>query len=61
MAQTESQYIEAVVRLAMDPSLLEGLHRSLREQVRTSPLGDIRSYTRHFEALLHRMAFEYHG
>jgi len=37
------------------------LHRSLREQVITSPLGDIRSYTRHFEDLLHRMAFEDHA
>ena len=60
-AQTESQYIDAVVRLAMDTKLLSGLHRSLREQVITSPLGDIRSYTRHFEDLLHRMAFEDHA
>ena len=55
VAQTESAYVDAVVKLAGDLPALRASRSALRERMATSALCDIQTYVRHFENLLVRM------
>lgn len=59
VAGDESGYVEAAVRLARDCAALRGHRAQLRDSMAASPLCDIQSYVRHFEALLQRMWASY--
>lgn len=56
VAESEQAYIDAVVKLARQPDLLNQLHQDLRQQVQHSCVGDIVRYTHEFEQLLLRLA-----
>jgi predicted O-linked N-acetylglucosamine transferase (SPINDLY family) len=49
IAETPEGYVEAAVRLAGDLERLRGLRAGLRERMRSSPLLDARTFTRHLE------------
>jgi len=51
-APTPDAYIAAAAGLARDTSRLAELHRTLRDQVRASPLCDAQAFARRFESTL---------
>lgn len=56
IAKTPEEYVSKVVQLAQQPELLNQLHQNLRQDVQNTRLGDIKTYTKHFEQLLLRIA-----
>lgn len=56
IAKTPEEYVSKVVELAQQPELLNQLHENLRQDVQSTRLGDIQTYTENFEKLLLRIA-----
>jgi predicted O-linked N-acetylglucosamine transferase (SPINDLY family) len=52
-------YQELAARLAADAARRAGLARTLRETLRTSPIGDTASFTRRLESLFERLLLEH--
>jgi predicted O-linked N-acetylglucosamine transferase (SPINDLY family)/uncharacterized protein YqcC (DUF446 family) len=55
LAADEAGYVAAAVALARQVDAVRAGRARLREQMRASPVSDIDSYVRHFEAVLRRM------
>jgi len=55
VAHHDDEYVAAALRLVRACATLRGQRAQLRQQMATSPLGDINTYVTHFETLLQNM------
>jgi predicted O-linked N-acetylglucosamine transferase (SPINDLY family) len=55
IAHTEAEYLQLCLKLANDLTYLQELRQTMRERLRTSPLMDASSFTRHLETIYRQL------